>query len=224
MRKSGISLAVKRALDVLIAGLALLLTAPLLLFTCLWIYLTDRGSIFFRQVRIGHNGRPFEILKLRSMVPHEMQLDVQVRPGHELVTLPGRFARRFKVDELPQLINVLRGDMSLVGPRPTIREQVEQYTDFQRRRLEMLPGLTGWTQVNGGIEWTWDERIMLDVWYVDHWSLWLDLRILSRTMLVVLFGEQHHPRAMEAAKQHARILLDASGPRSVPSASPPQRA
>jgi lipopolysaccharide/colanic/teichoic acid biosynthesis glycosyltransferase len=127
----------------------------------------------------------------------------QVRGEHPLVTPVGRWIRRLKVDELPQLLNVLRGDMSLVGPRPALVDQVESYTDFQRRRLEMRPGMTGWAQVNGNIELEWAERILLDIWYIDHCSPWLDLRILWRTSAVVIFGERSNRQALKDAYAYA---------------------
>jgi lipopolysaccharide/colanic/teichoic acid biosynthesis glycosyltransferase len=121
-----------------------------------------------------------------------------------MVTPVGRWIRRFKIDELPQLLRVLRGDMTLIGPRPTVLEQVEEYTAFQRRRLHIPPGMTGWAQVNGGIEISWPERIMLDVWYVEHRSFWLDMKILWRTTAVVLFGEMPNPKSLEEAIAYAR--------------------
>lgn len=204
--RRSLSVAVKRALDVAVALVTLALSSPIWLTTCLWIYLEDRGPIFFRQERMGLNAQPFEALKLRSMQVNNLAVDDlgQVTLSNPMVTRAGKFARRFKIDELPQLINVLRGDMSLVGPRPTVRSQVERYTPFQMRRQAVLPGLTGWAQVNGGIELTWQQRIVLDVWYVDHWSLWLDFKILSRTLGVVIFGERPRPQALAAAERYAR--------------------
>lgn len=198
--------AVKRALDVSVAVVTLALSSPVWLLTCLWIYLEDHGPIFFRQERMGINAQPFEALKLRSMQVNDLAVDDlgQVTLANPMVTRAGKFARRFKIDELPQLINVLRGDMSLVGPRPTVRSQVERYTPFQMRRQAVLPGLTGWAQINGGIELSWEQRIVLDVWYVDHWCLWLDFCILSRTLGVVLFGERPRPLALAEAEAYAR--------------------
>ena len=121
-----------------------------------------------------------------------------------MVTPVGRWLRRFKIDELPQLFCVLRGDMALIGPRPTVLEQVKEYTTFQRRRLDVPPGMTGWAQVNGGIEISWPERILLDVWYVDHRSFWLDLRILWRTIGVILFGETPDSTSLQEAIGYAK--------------------
>jgi lipopolysaccharide/colanic/teichoic acid biosynthesis glycosyltransferase/glycosyltransferase involved in cell wall biosynthesis len=172
--------------------------APLLAITALAVWLIDRNSVLYRQTRVGHFGRHFQLLKFRSMRVNNLPLDdvTEIREGHALVTPVGRWIRRFKVDELPQLVNVLRGDMSLVGPRPALPEHVEKYDSFQRRRLKIRPGMTGWAQVNGGIEVTWPERIMLDVWYVERRSFWLDVRILWQTLGVVLFGERRNPAAL----------------------------
>jgi lipopolysaccharide/colanic/teichoic acid biosynthesis glycosyltransferase len=130
----------------------------------------------------------------------------QVYETHPMVTRVGRLLRRFKIDELPQLVNVLLGDMSIVGPRPALPEALAGYDEFQRRRLEVRPGLTGWAQVNGSARLTWDERILLDVWNIDHWSHGLDLRILARTLGVVLWGERPNRRALAAARAHAARL------------------
>lgn len=203
----------KRALDIVVSLTALLLTSPIWLVTSLWIYLQDFGPIFYRQERMGLDAQPFEALKLRSMQVNNFAVDElgQTTLSSPLVTPAGRFARRFKIDELPQLLNVLRGDMSLVGPRPTVRSQVEKYTPFQMRRQSVLPGATGWAQINGGIELNWNQRIVLDVWYVDHWSLWLDFKILSRTLGVILFGERANPAALEAAERYAREAYPEEG-------------
>lgn len=127
----------------------------------------------------------------------------QVRDRHPMVTPVGRWIRRFKIDELPQLLNVLQGEMTLIGPRPTVLEQVAEYTPFQLRRLDIPPGMTGWAQVNGGVNITWPERIYLDVWYIDHRSFWLDLKILSRTTVVIFFGEEPNSRALDDAIAYA---------------------
>jgi lipopolysaccharide/colanic/teichoic acid biosynthesis glycosyltransferase len=173
----------KRALDVAIAGLALFVLSPLLLLTALAIKLTSRGPVFYVQARIGRFGRPFPFIKFRSMVQNaERQgagiLCLQADPR---VTAVGRVLRRTSFDELPQLFNVLRGEMSVIGPRPGLAYQVEQYTPWQRRRLEILPGITGWAQVNGRNSITWDQRIAFDVEYVDKVSLAKDLQVLMRT-------------------------------------------
>jgi lipopolysaccharide/colanic/teichoic acid biosynthesis glycosyltransferase len=161
--------------------------------------------VLYVQRRSGADGEPFDIFKLRTLRVHDVPAHrmAQVRAGDAMVTRVGRVLRRSKIDELPQLLNVLRGDMSMVGPRPTLPEQVERYDAFQRRRLAMRPGLTGWAQINGGTELPWEERIYLDVWYVDHWSLGLDARVLARTLGVVLGGERVRPEPLAAARAHA---------------------
>jgi len=181
--------ALNRAVDVAAAGAALAVSAPLLALAALAIKLEDRGPVLYRQRRVGKDGVEFELLKLRTMVvgAEHQGAGFAVDRGDPRITRTGRLLRRLSIDELPQLWNVLRGDMSLIGPRPTLRYQVERYDDRQRRRLEVKPGLTGWAQVNGRAGLPWEERIELDVWYVDHRSPWLDLKILARTPLA-LFG------------------------------------
>ena len=144
----------------------------------------------FRQRRVGRDGRPFDLWKLRTMVPgaEAMGAGIYVLEGDPRITRAGRLLRRFSLDELPNLVNVLRGEMAMVGPRPTVQEQVDRYTDRQRRRLEVKPGITGWAQVHGRASLPWPERIELDVWYVDHRSLLLDLKILLRTARLLLTG------------------------------------
>jgi lipopolysaccharide/colanic/teichoic acid biosynthesis glycosyltransferase len=179
-----------RALDVALAAALLMVTAPLLALAALAIRLESRGPVFYRQLRVGRNGQPFELWKLRTMVPgaESMGAGIYVLEGDPRITRTGRLLRRFSLDELPNLVNVLRGEMSIVGPRPTVREQVDRYTDRQRRRLEVRPGITGWAQINGRTSLAWPERIELDVWYVEHRSLRLDLRILARTARMLATG------------------------------------
>jgi lipopolysaccharide/colanic/teichoic acid biosynthesis glycosyltransferase len=178
----------KRALDVAGATVGLTLSAPLLAASAIAVRLEDAGPVLFRQERVGLEGRPFEVLKLRTMIvdAHTQGAGYAVDRGDSRITRIGRLLRKTSIDELPQLWNVLRGEMSLVGPRPTLAYQVERYTERQRRRLEVKPGLTGWAQVNGRASLSWPERIELDVWYVEHRSLALDLRILLRTVSVLL--------------------------------------
>jgi lipopolysaccharide/colanic/teichoic acid biosynthesis glycosyltransferase len=182
---------VSRALDLLIAALALVVASPLLLLAAVAIRLESAGSPIYRQRRVGLAGEPFEMLKLRTMVSgaEHTGAGLAVSEGDPRITRVGGLLRRFSLDELPNLVNVVRGDMAVVGPRPTIQAQVDQYTDRQRRRLEVKPGITGWAQVNGRAALPWDERIELDVWYVDHRSLWLDLRILVRTAWMLATGQ-----------------------------------
>ena len=183
--------AVNRALDVAGAALGLAVASPFLAAAAVAIKLEDRGPVFYRQTRVGKDGADFDLVKLRTMVvdAESQGAGLAVNRGDSRITRVGRVLRRTSVDELPQLWNVLRGDMSVIGPRPTLRYQVDRYSDRQRRRLEVRPGLTGWAQVNGRATLSWDERIELDVWYVEHRSLALDLRILARTVGVLLRGE-----------------------------------
>ncbi len=178
-----------RAADVALAGVGLVLASPFLAVAALAIRLEDGGPVLFRQTRVGQDGEDFELLKLRSMTvgAEHTGAGYAVDRGDARITRVGRVLRRTSVDELPQLWNVLRGDMSVIGPRPTLRYQVDRYTDEQRRRLEVRPGLTGWAQVQGRATLAWSERIELDVWYVEHRSPSLDLKILLRTPLA-LFG------------------------------------
>jgi lipopolysaccharide/colanic/teichoic acid biosynthesis glycosyltransferase len=180
----------KRALDVAGASLGLLVSAPFLAAAAVAVKLEDEGPVLYRQRRVGKDGREFELLKLRTMVVGAEQLGAgyAVDEGDPRITRAGRVLRRLSVDELPQLWNVVRGDMSLVGPRPTLAYQVERYTDRQRRRLEVKPGLTGWAQIHGRASLPWSDRIELDVWYVEHRSFWLDLRILARTPFALFTG------------------------------------
>lgn len=179
-----------RALDLAIAAIGLLIASPLLLAAAIAIRLESPGPIIYRHTRVGRCGEPFELLKLRTMVQgaERMGAGLYIEPGDARITRSGRFLRRFSLDELPNLVNVLRGELSVVGPRPTVAEQVERYTPHQRRRLEVKPGITGWAQVNGRLTLSWPERIELDVWYVEHRSLVLDLRILARTARMLATG------------------------------------
>ncbi|HEX8053718.1 MAG TPA: sugar transferase [Thermoleophilaceae bacterium] len=179
-----------RALDTLVAGLALAIASPLLLGAMVAIRLESSGSPIYRQRRVGKDGAPFEMLKLRTMVSgaEHVGAGLAVNEGDPRITRIGGWLRRFSLDELPNLVNVLRGEMAIVGPRPTIQAQVDQYTPRQRRRLEVKPGITGWAQVNGRAALPWHERIELDVWYVDNRSLLLDLRILVRTAQMLATG------------------------------------
>jgi lipopolysaccharide/colanic/teichoic acid biosynthesis glycosyltransferase len=177
-------------LDRALAALALVLSAPLLAVAALAIRLETPGPALYRQRRVGRGGEPFELIKLRTMVSGAEWLGtgIVVEQGDPRITRVGAVLRRLSLDELPNLLNVLRGEMSLVGPRPTVQVQVDHYTERQRRRLEVRPGITGWAQVNGRAGLPWHERIELDIWYVDHRSLALDLRILARTAGLLLSG------------------------------------
>jgi len=178
-----------RVADVAIAGSALLLASPVLAVAALAVKLEDGGPVLYRQTRVGQDGADFELLKLRTMVvgAETMGAGLSVNRGDPRITRVGRLLRKLSLDELPQLWNVVRGEMSVIGPRPTLRYQVEQYDERQRQRLDVRPGITGWAQVNGRAELPWADRIELDVWYVEHRSPRLDLRILARTPRA-LFG------------------------------------
>jgi lipopolysaccharide/colanic/teichoic acid biosynthesis glycosyltransferase len=180
----------KRALDVLVGGVALALAGPLLALAVLAIRLETHGHAVYRQRRVGRDGRPFELYKLRTMVSgaENMGKGLAVDEGDERITRLGAWLRRTSFDEVPNLINVLRGEMSLVGPRPTVQVQVDRYDDRQRHRLDALPGITGWAQVNGRASLPWHERIELDLWYVEHASLRLDVGILTRTARMAVTG------------------------------------
>jgi lipopolysaccharide/colanic/teichoic acid biosynthesis glycosyltransferase len=180
---------VNRAADVALAGLGLVLASPILAAAAIAVKFEDGGPVLFRQTRVGKDGGDFELLKLRSMVvdAERQGAGYAIDRGDARITPVGRFLRRTSIDELPQLWNVVRGDMSVIGPRPTLRYQVDRYTERQRRRLEVRPGLTGWAQIHGRATLPWEERIELDVWYVEHRSPLVDLKILLRTPLA-LFG------------------------------------
>jgi lipopolysaccharide/colanic/teichoic acid biosynthesis glycosyltransferase len=181
----------KRALDVLLGGAALLFAGPLLALAAIAIRLETHGHAVYRQRRVGRGGTPFELYKLRTMVSgaENMGKGLAVDEGDERITRLGRWLRRTSFDEVPNLINVLRGEMSLVGPRPTVQVQVDRYSPLQRHRLAALPGITGWAQVNGRASLPWHERIELDLWYVEHASLRLDLRILAHTARMAVTGD-----------------------------------
>ena len=180
----------KRALDLALATLGLTLGAPVLIAAMVAIRLESAGHPLYRQRRVGREGREFDLYKLRTMVhgAEHLGAGMAVNEGDPRITRVGALLRRTSLDELPNLFNVLRGDMSIVGPRPTVPVQVAQYTERQRRRLEVKPGITGWAQVNGRASLPWSERIELDLWYVEHQSPALDLRILARTAAMVLSG------------------------------------
>jgi lipopolysaccharide/colanic/teichoic acid biosynthesis glycosyltransferase len=181
---------VNRAADVAAAGLGLAVASPVLAVAALAIKLGDGGPVLYRQRRVGRDGAEFELLKLRTM-----EVDAEhkgagfaVDEGDPRITRVGRLLRRLSIDEVPQLWNVVRGDMSLIGPRPTLAYQVEGYTPRQRKRLEVKPGITGWAQIHGRARLPWEDRIELDVWYVEHRSPWLDLKILARTPRTLFAG------------------------------------
>lgn len=183
----------------------IVLLVPIWLAAAIAIKLTSPGPVLFSQTRGGLKGQPFESLKFRTMrVDHRHDPNEIVPLTHNAITPVGRLLRRLKIDELPQLLNVLRGDMSLVGPRPTIMEQVQAYDAYQKRRLEVRPGITGLAQVNGNANISWDERIRYDVYYVDHAGLGLDVAILLKTAAVIVWGETRFSRPFEQSPYATR--------------------
>jgi undecaprenyl phosphate N,N'-diacetylbacillosamine 1-phosphate transferase len=183
---------IKRTLDVFLGLVGLgILVIPFAIIAVA-IKLDSRGPIFFRQERVGRSGRLFKTLKFRTMIVGAAKkgLGFNIAKDDSRITRVGRFLRDWGLDELPQLINVLKGEMSIVGPRPTLKYQVDQYNGFQRRRLLVKSGITGWALIHGRNLLSWEERIKYDVWYVDHWSLWLDLWIMLKTLWIVLITRE----------------------------------
>ena len=178
----------KRAFDLLFAALFLILLAPIFLLAALLVWIFHGRPVIFRQQRPGYKGRPFFIYKFRTMT-NRLAPNGQLLPDAERLTSFGRFLRASSLDELPELINIVRGDMSFVGPRPLLMEYLPRYSAEQMRRHDAPPGLTGWAQVNGRNALTWQDKFNLDVWYVDHWSFWLDIKILFLTLWKVIRGE-----------------------------------
>lgn len=181
----------KRLFDLLAATVALLILTPVLLLIALLIKFTSRGSVLYIDTRVGHCGRQFAMYKFRTMVQHAETIGLgrAVADRDPRITRIGRWLRTWSLDELPQLLNVLRGEMSIVGPRPTIPAQVALYSDYERKRLATKPGLTGWAQINGRNNISWEQRIELDIWYVEHQSCALDLKIILRTIRVLIRRE-----------------------------------
>jgi lipopolysaccharide/colanic/teichoic acid biosynthesis glycosyltransferase len=182
---------VRRTLDLVIAGAVSALTAPVVALLAVAVRLESPGHPIYTQTRVGKDGGLFEIYKLRTMV-HGAEFTgagLAIQEGDDRITRLGRFLRRYSLDELPNLWNVVRGEMSIIGPRPTLQVQVEQYTERERGRLAVKPGITGWAQVNGRASLPWPERIELDLWYVEHRTLALDMEILVRTVRMVLTGQ-----------------------------------
>ena len=183
---------VKRLADFFLALVSLIILFPLFIIVTILVKYDSRGAVFFKQERIGKDGKPFYPFKFRTMVEGAVNkgLGFTVSQNDERITSIGKFLRKWGIDELPQLINVLKGEMSLVGPRPTLRYQVEKYNDFQKKRLQVLPGLAGWAMIHGRNSLSWEERIAYDVWYVEHWSLWLDVIIIIKMFYVILIKQE----------------------------------
>jgi lipopolysaccharide/colanic/teichoic acid biosynthesis glycosyltransferase len=191
-------LALKWLVDRVLAAIALVFLSPVFAVVWAWVRRDAGKPVFFTQLRAGKDGRPFKLLKVRTMVPNAVavgqELGLTADPfgvvsDDPRITRSGRVLRRIGLDELPQLVNILRGEMSLVGPRPDLVEQVANYSDADRMRLTVRPGLTGWSQTHGREEIGWPERIQQDLWYIDHWSLWLDLKILFLTVAQIFRPE-----------------------------------
>ena len=178
----------KRLFDIVISALLLILLSPVFLVLSILVRLTLGPPVLFRQVRPGFRGRPFTMYKFRTMT-NERDEQGRLLPDEQRLTRLGRFLRSTSLDELPELFNVLKGDMSLVGPRPLLMEYLPLYTPEQARRHEVRPGITGWAQVNGRNAISWEEKFRYDVWYVDNWSFWLDIKILWMTIVSVLKRE-----------------------------------
>jgi sugar transferase EpsL len=186
-----ISLACKRLLDITTSIIALLILLPVFLLIASAIKVSSPGPILFYQERVGRLGKTFVIYKFRTMVDGSIHIGsgLDTFKGDPRVIAVGKFLREYHLDELPQLFNILRGDMSLVGPRPLLTSTLSTFNDWQKRRLLMFPGLTAWEAVNGGLDNNLEERIKLDVWYVEHWNFWLDIMIILRTIPVILRKE-----------------------------------
>ncbi len=178
----------KRVLDVVLAILGILILSPFLLAISLLVWISYGSPVIFRQQRAGYRGGPFRIYKFRTMTDMRDE-NARLLPDEQRLTPFGKFLRASSIDELPELLNVLRGEMSIVGPRPLFIHYLERYSPEQARRHAVLPGITGWAQVNGRNALTWEEKFTLDVWYVDHWSFWLDLRIIILSIIKTIRQE-----------------------------------
>jgi lipopolysaccharide/colanic/teichoic acid biosynthesis glycosyltransferase len=214
-RQAGTGLFLKKCIDRLAAAAGLVCLSPVMAATALGVWATMGRPILFRQVRPGHGGRMFQVLKFRTMW-EATDKDGNPLPDEQRLTRAGRFLRATSLDELPQLFNVLRGDMSLVGPRPLLVEYLPRYSAEQARRHDVLPGITGWAQVNGRNALDWNERFRLDVWYVDNWSLALDARILALTFLRVV-----QRQGISHAGNATMFKFLGSDPRPCPAPPPP---
>lgn len=197
---------IKSALDRVVAAIALLCLTPILIIVAIGVRFGMGDPILFTQTRSGREATIFKVYKFRSMT-NDCDANGNLFSDEYRLTSFGKFLRRVKLDETLQLWNILKGDMSFVGPRPTLPEQVKDYRDWQKERLSTTPGLTGWAQINGNTELTWTERICLDIWYLHHWSLWMDIEILVKTVGVVIWGERRNEKAVAEALQYAKSSL-----------------
>ena len=198
---------IKSALDRFIAAIALLFLTPILVTVAIAVHFWMGDPILFTQTRCGIRARIFKAYKFRSMT-NDCDANGNLSPDEVRLTSFGKLIRRVKLDETLQLWNIFKGDMSFVGPRPTLPEQVKDYRDWQKDRLSITPGLTGWAQVNGNTELTWTERICLDIWYLHNWSLWMDIEILFKTLGVVIWGERRNEKALEEALNYVKYSLN----------------
>ncbi|MGB6297533.1 MAG: sugar transferase [Rivularia sp. (in: cyanobacteria)] len=201
------SRSIKSALDRFIAAIALLCLTPVLISVATAVHFWMGDPILFTQTRCGKRASIFQAYKFRSMT-NACDANGNLYSDEVRLTSFGKLIRRVKLDETLQLWNILKGDMSFVGPRPTLPEQVKDYRDWQKDRLSITPGLTGWAQVNGNTELTWTERICLDIWYLHHWSLWMDIEILFKTLGVVIWGERRNEKALAQALDYAKYSLN----------------
>jgi lipopolysaccharide/colanic/teichoic acid biosynthesis glycosyltransferase len=179
---------IKRIFDLILTIPGVILISPLLVLAALLVRLFHGAPILFSQIRPGYKGKPFHVYKFRTMT-NETDDQGELLPDEDRLTLFGKFLRASSIDELPELYNVLRGEMSLIGPRPLLMQYLDRYTPEQARRMDVLPGITGWAQVNGRNNVSWEIKFELDVWYVDHWSMWLDIQILFKTAVKVITRE-----------------------------------
>jgi len=179
---------IKRIIDIVISTIMLIIAFPFLVLIGILIKIDTKGPAFFKQKRVGKGEKVFTTYKFRTMVENVKRINSKnkLEKNDPHITIIGKYLR-WGIDELPQLFNVLKGDMSLVGPRPTVPNHVKRYSKWEKRRLEVKPGITGWVIINGRNLLSWPERIKLDIWYIDHWSLWLDFRILIKTIVVIFF-------------------------------------
>ena len=193
--KKQVGFVLKRIFDIFASGIALIVLLPIFAIIGILIKLDSKGPVFFIQERAGKDGKIFKAYKLRTMIQGADKITKGIIFGEDnpYITKVGKLLRRTGFDELVQLINVFKGDMSLVGPRPTLPYQIKKYNNIQKKRLSVKPGIAGWALINGRNSLTWDKRIELDLWYIKHWSIWLDIKILISTIYVVIKGEGLYP-------------------------------
>jgi lipopolysaccharide/colanic/teichoic acid biosynthesis glycosyltransferase len=204
-RSTTFSKFIKFSLDRIMAAIALLLFTPVVLVMIGLIYFQMGSPVIFTQVRAGRNGDLFTIYKFRTMT-NQCDSNGNLLPDEDRITPLGEFLRKTRLDEILQFWNILKGEMSFVGPRPTVPEQLEEYDEFQKCRLLEIPGMTGWHQVNGNNELTWEERICLDIWYLENWSLWLDFVILIKTFTVITLGEDRNEKPLAEARRFEKYF------------------